>query len=174
MLYNVNHGDKAQIRSPFTIPDARGVLSPLSLMPMTSTKEIQETFGLYFKRLRKKTRPNVSQKEAADAAGVTQQYVSLIERTAGTIEEPEVDWEVAINLALAVGGTREGALKAHGRDPNSPKFSDRVAPDHATILVSGEIAYLNSASGRKILLTDDLMKRLNLESELQEQIGERK
>ncbi|MES2464221.1 MAG: helix-turn-helix transcriptional regulator [Armatimonadota bacterium] len=76
--------------------------------------ELSETFGQWLKRKRASTRPRMSQQELADAAGVTQSYVSLIERTAGTDAEPEVDREKVTLLAQALDESVKDALATAG------------------------------------------------------------
>jgi transcriptional regulator with XRE-family HTH domain len=138
---------------------------------MTNLSDTPETFGQYFKRLRKSKKPKISQDEVATHAGVTQQYISVIEKSAGTPEEPEVDPETAVKMAEYVGGTRREALRSLGRDPDSHRFNPPLPTDILT-LKSGVIVELYSSGGKKIRLTPEILKRLETEAEIQQERGE--
>lgn len=74
----------------------------------------KETFGEWFVRRRRTHRPSLSQQDVAARAsafvGMSQTYVSLIERTAGTADEPSVSPDRIIALAHALGANPNEAL----------------------------------------------------------------
>jgi len=72
------------------------------------------TFCQWFALKRRAHRPRLSQQEVAERASkfvrVSQTYVSLIERTAGTSDEPEVSPDRIIALSHALGENPNEAL----------------------------------------------------------------
>ena len=76
------------------------------------------TFGQIVKAAR--ARLEMTQQEVAEAVRqrggkVTQAYVSMIERTAGTGEEPDLSWEIAEKLAQVLEIEETEALLAVAR-----------------------------------------------------------
>jgi transcriptional regulator with XRE-family HTH domain len=83
-----------------------------------------ETFGQLLKRFRRKaklTQTDVAISVRQRGGQLSQGYVSLIERTAGTAQEPDVSREIVVLLSSVLGINRETALLSAGHNPKSPK-----------------------------------------------------
>jgi hypothetical protein len=110
-----------------------GTLTRETTMPTNDEDQPTQTFGQMLREARSNARPKMTQADLADAVKkrglkMSQGYVSLIERTAGTPEEPEVSRDLVIALAAELRLDRDQALLAAGHNPKSPRH--RVEDDH--------------------------------------------
>jgi len=108
--------------------------------------EAPETFGEWFRRKRHEHRPRLSQQEVAERASkfvpMSQTYVSLIERTAGTSDEPDVSPDRIIALAHALGEnpTDALALRAHVVPSSAiPEDEELSLPGGGSIVLRGRV-----------------------------------
>jgi len=85
---------------------------------------------------------------------VTQGYISLIERTAGTAQEPEVSRDLVVAIADTLLLNQDVALKSAGHHPQSPlhriRQSDevirmRIQTEFEVVLPSGEVRPLRAS-----------------------------
>ena len=116
-----------------------------------------ETFGQMLKIARRRHR--MTQDELVNGVkrrgiSVTQGYISLIERTAGTAQEPEVSRDLVIAIADALQLIPETALKSAGHHPQSPlhriRQSDevirmRIQTEFEVVLPNGETRPLRAS-----------------------------
>jgi len=116
-----------------------------------------ETFGAWFTRKRRAHRPRLSQAEVAARASaivpISQTYVSLIECTAGTADEPNVSRERIAALAHALGESPEEAMALRAN-----VVSSSIPPDEALELPTGGALILRGRTGPP--LSDDQSARI--------------
>jgi transcriptional regulator with XRE-family HTH domain len=116
-----------------------------------------ETFGMWFTRKRRAHRPRMSQAEVAARASaivpISQTYVSLIECTAGTADEPNVSRERIAALAHALGESPEEAMALRAN-----VVSTSIPPDEALELPTGGALILRGRIGPP--LSDDESARI--------------
>lgn len=120
--------------------------------------EERQTFCQWFARKRREKRPKLSQTEVAERASrfvpVSQTYVSLIERTAGTPDEPEVSPDRMIALAHALGENPNEAiaLRVHVIPGAAIPIDEELSlPGGGSIVLRGRVGpELTDADRRKI------------------------
>ena len=108
--------------------------------------DMPETFGEWFRRKRHEHRPRLSQQEVAERASkfvaMSQTYVSLIERSAGTADEPDVSPDRIIALAHALGENPNDALalRAHVIPSAAiPEDEELPLPSGGSIVLRGRV-----------------------------------
>ena len=108
--------------------------------------DMPETFGEWFRRKRHEHRPRLSQQEVAERASkfvaMSQTYVSLIERSAGTADEPDVSPDRIIALAHALGENPNDALalRAHVIPSAAiPEDEELALPGGGSIVLRGRV-----------------------------------
>lgn len=127
---------------------------------MTTPSLPRESFGHMIRSARRRLR--MTQEDVADeikkrGGQISQGYVSLIERTAGTENEPDVSWELVTLIAKVLHLDRDASLRATGKDPNSPRYVLRENNDetiNARILIEFEI--VGPTGERRPLRPEDL------------------
>ena len=135
----------------------RSLESPVFLNKISPPPPPQ-TFGQMLKAARKRHR--MTQDQLAVAAkqrgvSVTQGYVSLIERTAGTAAEPEVGRDIVMAFADALHLDNGIALKAAGHNPDSPLHRLRESDERLRMRIQTEFeVVLPDGSTTPLRLTD--------------------
>lgn len=147
-------------------------------MPEVSLNPLGETFGQMLKSARR--RHKMTQVELAEAVTrldtkVTQGYVSLIERTAGTADEPEVGRELVTAFAHVLGIDKDKALRGAGFDPNSPIHRIKSAEEIVRVRIQTEFELVSPDGTTRPLSPSDLspeMRRRLAEAILAGEFGD--
>lgn len=120
----------------------------------------RQTFGQMLRAAR--TKSKLTQQELANTVSqrgepVTQGYISLIERTAGTPKEPQVRFEVVAAIASILRMDREEALLAAGHNPDSPlrRLAD-ADPEHIRMRLLMEFELVQPDGSTRRLTNEDL------------------
>lgn len=115
------------------------------------------TLGAYLRQRRKEL--NITQDELAQKAGISQGYVSGLER--GINKEPEPD--IIGRLAIALDIRRLDLMRL--------TYPDRSAAElevgQELILSSGTTIRLWRPDGKRVEVTEELLRRIELEDEIQ-------
>jgi hypothetical protein len=136
-----------------------GTLTRETTMPINDEDQPTQTFGQMLRDARSNAKPKITQADLADAVKkrglkMSQGYVSLIERTAGTSEEPSVSRDLVIAIATVLRIDRDTALLAAGHNPKSPRH--RIEDDNSIrmrILTEFELVAPDGSS-RPVQLSD--------------------
>jgi len=133
----------------------------------------KESFCQWFSRKRREYLPHISQQEVARRASafvpMSQTYVSLIERTAGSRNEPDVSPERIIALAHALGAKpREAlALRANVISADSmPSDEEFPLPSGGSIVLRGRSGTALTSSEQALLtsVVDALLRTYHVRS----------